>query len=121
MPSGKAIATEIVTATSTRAIVCIEAVQRPIAQQKPRAPAASRPTRQPASAQASTATRATSAPAGRAVRTSCTAARTAWTTALIPAKSGWRLVFSQSTPGATRAPGEKVNGGAVVIRLPSGL
>ena len=79
MPSGKAIATEIATATSTRAIVCIDAVQRPITQQKPRAPIASTLIRQFASTQASTATSAMSAPAGRAVRTACTAVRTAST------------------------------------------
>ena len=119
MPSGKATATEIITATSTSAIVCIEAIHKPISQQKPRAQIASRLIRQLASSQASTATSTMSTPAGRTVRASCTTVSTASTTVLIAAKRGWTWVFSQSTPGATKAPGEKVKGSSAITPPPA--
>lgn len=112
------MATAMSTATRTRSTVCIAAVHRPMAQQKPKLPTASRPTRQFAMSQASNATAAIIQRGGKAVRTASTASRMASATTLMPAKSGWRFVFSQSTAGAAESPGEMVNGMLVVISPP---
>ena len=81
---------------------------------------ASRPTRQFAAMEASTATTAIIHRGGRVVRTASKASRMASTTKLIPAKSGWKFVLSQLAAGATKVPGEMVKGMLGVISPPGG-
>lgn len=85
-PSGKAIAIDSVTDTSTRAMVCSDAIHNLINQQKPNAQMARMATRQVVSTHASAATTAIVPSAGSWVRTASTAANVASPVALIAPK-----------------------------------
>jgi hypothetical protein len=71
--------------------------------------------RHPASHHASAATATISAGTGTDANTPSSRNSVIITVPLMAAKNGWKLVLSQSTPGATRAPGEKVKGSSFMM------